>query len=334
MSEISRIKTAEAKALSIDEFKEIFNHLLVKYIDHYIGELRDPIMDLIEAGGKRLRPYLIYLCSSDRGFNIDEDTLLTGLVPELIHTASLVHDDIIDNAKVRRGRPTIHSKWNTRIAVLSGDLIFCLVLKIIGKIKTKIPSLIEEVVATIEDMIEGQAIEDKSRHSGLMPELTILKSINELKTGSLFSLSFYLGTALRIDKKDLLDKSKEAGRLFGLIFQIYDDVIDIFGKKKIIKKDRLKDIKEGNITIPYVIACHKNKGFYDLLRNYKDTPDPDLLHKIRETILKDSRDRILSETGQSVLEFKSIVKEIYVYPCNTLTDLIDNLYEKIENILS
>ncbi|GEM_PF-253470 len=321
--------------LSLEDFKEIFNTALLKYFDSYSGKLKEPISDLIRAGGKRIRPYIVYLCSLREKKEPWQKTLLIGLIPELIHTASLVHDDIIDNAKMRRGHPTIHSKWNTRIAILSGDFIFSLVLKTISMIENNLPQLIEEVVKTIEDMIEGQAIEDEARNSQTLPDLQTLKTINELKTGSLFSLSFYLGTTIWHEwneNSDVIDKAKEAGKLFGSLFQIYDDLLDIFGKMETIKKDPLNDLKEGKITIPYVIACQKNEQFHDLLKRYMTNNDPQLLGDIRKGVIKYSVNTILRETNDSLEEFKDIVKELYPHSYENLSLLLDNLYAKITGL--
>ncbi len=320
--------------MPLDEFKEIFNTKLETYLYYYSGALKKPIMDLVKAGGKRIRPYLVYLCSCCGEENADSELLLTGAIPELIHTASLAHDDIIDNAQVRRGLPTIHTKWNTKIAILSGDLILSFVLRIMSRLDTRIPSLIVEVVNVLEDMIEGQALEDNVKHSGAIPEIDILKKINNLKTGSLFSLSFYLGTALRTDNSSILAKSREAGRLFGEIFQIYDDILDIFGNEGTSDKDLLRDIKEGTITIPYAITGNNNDGFLSLLTKYKRTFDHKLLCEIKETILKESGESIILEVKQLVLEYGLLIQSMELTSSDSLLFLIDNFYKQIEKNLT
>ena len=320
--------------LTMAEFKDIFDRSMLTFLKGYKGELQQPITDIVKAGGKRLRPYIIYLFSRNNSKNLNNKILLAGILPELIHTASLIHDDIIDNTEVRRGLPTIHSKWNTRVAVLSGDLIFSLVLKAIGKLQGDFPFLIEEIVKVIEDMIEGQAIEERIANSSIIPEIELLKQINSLKTSSLFSLTFAIGSSIISSEKVFFEKVKKLGDLLGDLFQIHDDLMDIFGSKAISGKDPLNDIKEGITTIPVALACHSNPQLVHTIENFKDNHSQKLIREIRLQINTYSAPKLLLSTKHAVKDFTYLIKEICPDSADTFIDIVKTVQKGIQTMLN
>jgi octaprenyl-diphosphate synthase len=225
---------------------------------------------LFQKKGKRIRPALVILCSKLFGYRGDEHILMAALV-EFIHTASLIHDDIIDNADMRRGRESVHTRWGPNISVLLGDYLY---IKTIGlSLESRYPRVIRILTDISTKMIEGEIAEYCLSGNLEIAEQQYLDIIQN-KTASLFSASCRIGGILAEASPDKENLVAGYGRSLGMTFQIIDDLLDFKGDSKDMGKPTLSDISEGRITLPLIYTLSQDgninrRRLLDLLREKK-----------------------------------------------------------------
>lgn len=218
------------------------------YSDHAM--LRETSNHLLKAGGKRIRPVFVLL-SGEFG-NYQLETMKRVAVPlELIHMASLVHDDVIDDANTRRGQLTVRSKWDNRIAMYTGDYIFAKALGVITQIHK--PAVHQIMSKAIVEMSIGEMEQIRFFFHSDQTIRDYLLRIRR-KTALLIAISCQLG-AMAADAPDWIsNKLYGFGYNVGMAFQIRDDILDLIGTEKQIGKPPGSDVKQGNITIPVLFA--------------------------------------------------------------------------------
>lgn len=235
---------------------------------------------LFQKAGKRMRPALLTLCSKLLGYQGDEHILMSTLV-EAIHTASLIHDDIIDNSGVRRGRESVHARWGPNITVLLGDYLY---IKSIGlSLQSSHRQIIQILTDISARMIEGELDEYYlSGHLDLAENdyLDIIKK----KTASLFSASCQIGGILGGATEKEQNSLCDFGTNIGMAFQIIDDLLDFTGNEKTLGKPVLSDINEGRITLPLIYTL-RNDGKANRKRLAELLTEKPLEKKAREEIL-------------------------------------------------
>ncbi|MFH0848746.1 MAG: polyprenyl synthetase family protein [archaeon] len=214
---------------------------------------------LPKMGGKKLRPFLtINVCKALRGR--EEDALPVGAAVELIQAFSLVHDDIIDNDLLRRGGPTVHSKWGNATAIVAGDLLHAKSYDLLTEAAlqnptiTKIlPNLLKELnIGTIR-MCEGQQMDEELERSKKPSEQFYLEMI-EKKTAALFEVSTVMGAMLATPEQTVVEEMRLFGRNLGIGFQIADDILGLVADEKELGKPVGSDIREGKNTILVIHA--------------------------------------------------------------------------------
>ena len=210
---------------------------------------------LFQNAGKRIRPALLILCSKLCGYTGNEHIMMSSLV-ETIHTASLLHDDIIDNSETRRGKESVHAIWGPNITVLLGDYLY--IKTISSSLRSKHKQIVQILTDVSSEMIEGELDEYYVSWNLDINEQDYLDIIKK-KTASLFSASCQiggiLGSALDTEENVLAD----FGISLGMIFQIIDDLLDYTGTEKKLGKPVLSDLREGRITLPLIYTL-KNDG--------------------------------------------------------------------------
>jgi geranylgeranyl pyrophosphate synthase len=216
---------------------------------------------LIRAGGKRVRPALVLL-SARAGTPGVQATDLAAAAIELVHLATLYHDDVIDETETRRGVPTVHSKWGIEVAVLSGDFLFARGCALGAQAGGEVPGILAHAIA---EVCEGQIVEtanlgDPSGSVGGYTE-TIRR-----KTAALFRAACELGAATSGAPARHRAVLKDFGEKLGLAFQIVDDVLDLVGDPDVTGKILGTDLKEGVFTLPVLIACERDPSFVNRLR--------------------------------------------------------------------
>ena len=215
--------------------------------DAFIFEACEPLI----RGGKRLRPMLMLLCANAKTSCPNERTMPLATALELIHTASLVHDDIIDTSKKRRGVETANSKYGAQIAVLIGDYLFAKAFQLVAEnnYDGRVQAILSKLV---KNLCVGEIMQDRSLF--VVPTMTEYYQRINLKTAIFLSSCCQLGAIVAdIDSRD--GESLAAyGTSLGLAFQIIDDVLDFVGDEKVTGKPRGGDLKSGVITLPVIRA--------------------------------------------------------------------------------
>lgn len=216
--------------------------------DHAL--LRDASTHLLKAGGKRLRPVIVLLAGKFGEYNLD--LLKRVAVPlELIHMASLVHDDVIDDAETRRGQLTVKSKWDNRIAMYTGDYIHGKALSI----ATQLPNpLIHQILSkSLVQMCIGEMEQIRDFFNTEQSVRNYLLRIRR-KTALLIAISCQLGAVAANADRVTANRLYRYGYNVGMAFQIRDDLLDLYGTEKQIGKPPGSDIRQGNITLPVILA--------------------------------------------------------------------------------
>jgi octaprenyl-diphosphate synthase len=204
------------------------------------------------GGGKRIRPALLLLCA--KLFPHDERSAIRlGAVVEVIHTATLVHDDIIDEARTRRGRPAANTQWGNAKCVLAGDWLYMQAFKI--AVQERNFKILDVLIELTQQMVEGELLQ--------MEKLGKCISLDEhfdliyRKTACLFSVSMRLGAILGKATQEQEDRLGEYGRNLGLAFQIVDDVLDLTASEEVLGKPVASDLREGKVTMAVIHALER-----------------------------------------------------------------------------
>lgn len=216
---------------------------------------------LIAAGGKRLRPALVLL-SARAGRAPGGATDLAAASVELVHLATLYHDDVMDEAQVRRGVPTAHSKWGIEVAVLAGDYLFACGSSLGADAGGEVPGVLARAIA---EVCEGQIVETESLND---PDRAIedhLWTIDR-KTGALFRAACELGASTGHVSAERRASLIAYGRHLGRAFQLVDDLLDLVGDPATLGKAPGTDLKEGVFTYAVLTACRRDASLRELLR--------------------------------------------------------------------
>ena len=266
MSSITSIKTPILNELQL--FEKTFagslhsSNLLLSSVNEYI----------YRGNGKQLRPVLVLLCAKLCG-KINPSTIDSAVALELLHTASLIHDDVVDDTLERRGRKSVNAQWNNKIAVLSGDYALSNSLRYATKTKNiRILELISNVGTQLSD---GELLQLANAEQSKMTEEDYFCIIRK-KTALLFSACAEIG-ALSVDADENAQKHlRNYGEYLGICFQLKDDIFDYYEKLN-IGKPTGNDIRDGKITLPLIYALHhspeKEKEQITDIINRKDFSD-------------------------------------------------------------
>ena len=277
-------------------------------------ELYNPIMYMLGLGGKRLRPVLTLMVTDMYSGNY-ERALDAAMAVEVFHNFSLIHDDIMDAAPLRRGKQTVHEKWNLNTGILSGDAMLILAYKFFENYQgVMFKSLISLFSKTAIEVCEGQQydIEFESRTNVAIPEY--LKMI-EYKTAVLVGASMKMGAIVAKAPIKDQDAIYEFGKYLGIAFQLQDDYLDSFGDSKTFGKQIGGDIVENKKTYLYLKAMELSNS------EVKST----LLNLYQEDRIKGDNEvnkvkQIFQETG-AALDTKKIIKKYTQKAFHVLNDL-------------
>ncbi len=233
---------------------------LERYLENFAqkteGILREGLSNTLLAGGKRIRSGLFFI--SARYKNYDAVYLLPAAAAiEMIHTASLIHDDIIDKSELRRGKKTIHKIYGNDTAKYIGNYLFTHTFYLFNMYNR--PRMLKEVASAAEDLVKGEFDQLKKHKKLSQDENYYFNTINE-KTSSLFKASCALGGIISDSSEQDIESLRKFGQFLGTAFQINDDLLDIgLNRKQNIGKPIGNDIRQGNMTLPLIYALKDPK---------------------------------------------------------------------------
>jgi len=203
---------------------------------------------LLLGGGKRLRPLFLLVSARLSGYKGDAHITLASIV-ELIHMASLLHDDVVDGATTRRGRPSAHSIWGNQVVILVGDFLYSNALKVSVSFKNQ--QIMETLSDATTSMAEGEVLQLSKAGDPTIKEDEYMKIISS-KTGKLISAACTIGGILANRAGQEIDALAEFGLKAGMAFQMVDDILDYMAEENALGKRLGKDLEEGKITLPLI----------------------------------------------------------------------------------
>lgn len=208
---------------------------------------------IVGAGGKRIRPALVLLFANAFGYRGEHHHTLAAVV-EFIHTATLLHDDVVDESALRRGQPTANALFGNAASVLVGDFIYTRSFQMMVSINDM---RIMEILADATNVIaEGEVLQLLNMHDADVTEARYLQVIHS-KTAKLFEAAAKLGALIAVASEEQIEAAAEYGRLIGTAFQLIDDVLDYSGDPAEIGKNLGDDLREGKMTLPLIHLMHK-----------------------------------------------------------------------------
>ena len=227
---------------------------LARVTERVLASLQHPVarqaVYLITAGGKRLRPALVLLAGRSGRYKARQQALIElATAVELIHTATLIHDDIIDGSVLRRRQPTFHHRFGTERAVLMGDYLYSLAFSILAKLHE---AYVTAFMADIcQQMSCGEFLEVESRFDVDATEAQYLQVVRD-KTASLIAACCRLGASVAGAKPDTVERLTQFGWNFGTAFQIMDDCLDLMGQEQTVGKTLRSDLDKGSLSLPVI----------------------------------------------------------------------------------
>jgi geranylgeranyl pyrophosphate synthase len=219
-----------------------------------------PAADTLAAGGKRVRPLLVF-CSAPRAALEDEGArnrlLSAAAAVELVHMATLVHDDLLDGATMRRGRPTVAEALGPERAVSTGDFLFA---RAFGELtRTGLPRAVQALAAAALDLSRGEMDQQRAAFDLDLSEDAYLSRCRH-KTAALFSVACRLGALVGGAGPDAEERLAAFGENVGMAFQIFDDILDLAGAPAETGKRRGTDLCDGTVTLPVILALRLEPG--------------------------------------------------------------------------
>ena len=299
MDYLSLIKQPIAQDLSL--FIDLFNESLT----HTDGLLGSALSHIRQRGGKRMRPMLILLAAKNFG-TVSEVTQNAAVGLELLHTASLVHDDVVDESKERRGQASVNASYDNKVAVLVGDYILSTaLLRVSLTDNQKIIHLLAELGRTLA---AGEILQLSNIQNQEISEDVYYQIINN-KTAALFEACAKIGAISAGATDEEVAAAAKFGQNIGMIFQIRDDIFDYFDSKE-IGKPTGNDMVEGKLTLPVIYALNNShlESMHTLARKVKaGTVNPDeiavLVEFTKEQGGIEYAERRMEEIGIEALKF-------------------------------
>ena len=230
-----------------------FQHYFENSLKSHVFLINQVMKYVIAQKGKKMRPMLLLLSARLSG-ECTEQTYSAATLVEVLHTATLVHDDVVDEAETRRGLPSINSIWRNKISVLIGDYLFSKAL--VQMVTLKHPEMLKLLAHTADKLVSGEIDQIDRARSDTMTEDAYYAMIED-KTASLLATGCKLGAMTTSDDQKVWDALFEYGRNFGIAFQIKDDLFDFEGRASSVGKPIGLDVKHNMVTLPLIHALQQ-----------------------------------------------------------------------------
>jgi heptaprenyl diphosphate synthase len=254
---------AEAVRAGLDRVERLLHESLASEV----RLLSDTAVHLVDAGGKRFRP-LFALLASQFGDPERREVTISAAAVELVHLATLYHDDVMDEATIRRGAVSVNARWDNTIAILTGDYLFAHASRLVADLGTDAARIIAE---TFSELVTGQMKETIGPAAGQDPVAHYLSVLSQ-KTGSLMATAGRYGGMCSLAEQHHVEALRQYGELIGTAYQISDDIIDIASPETDSGKTPGTDLREGVCTLPMLYALTEDGADGTRLRELLGTP--------------------------------------------------------------
>jgi octaprenyl-diphosphate synthase len=267
----------------VEPFLDAVATRLTKQVKSFEPDLLPYAEYALNTNGKHLRPALVALSANAASKPADAHVTVAVII-EMVHLATLVHDDIMDEAEIRRGRLTLAANWGNEIAVLFGDCLFAEALKLAASFPT--PDVCRAVAMATNTVCSGEILQTQHRRDFRFTRDKYFKVI-EMKTAELFALSCGLSAFLCGATPAQRQALRSFGLAFGTAYQIYDDCIDLFGSEARAGKSLGTDLAKGKLTLPVLVASERcEHGDRERLHELVSGWEPDFMPRMSDLLMK------------------------------------------------
>jgi octaprenyl-diphosphate synthase len=286
----------------VEPFLAQVSACLAEQISHFEPEIAEYARYALTNQGKQLRPALVALSGQAVG-RLNDGHVRVAAIIEMVHLATLVHDDIMDGAELRRRRPTLAVHWGNEVSVLLGDCLFAHALEMAASFPT--PDVCRAVSRATKTVCTGEILQTQRRGRLDLERAEYVKLL-EMKTAELFALSCELGGALAGATPAEGASLRDYGLALGTAYQIYDDCVDLFGREEQAGKSLGTDLAKGKLTLPVLVAIERStpaecRKFHQMIHPWSAAHLPEILNWLhRHDALAESRaviHRYLETTG-------------------------------------
>jgi octaprenyl-diphosphate synthase len=223
-------------------------------VERFEPEIREMAAYCLDTTGKRLRPLMVFSCGWNGGETVNDDLVRAAGIVEMVHLATLVHDDIMDKAEIRRGRKTAARAFGSNEAVLLGDVLFSQALHVASEFPA--PDICRLVSESTRRVCSGEIMQTLRRRAFSI-SVAEYRRVIDLKTAELFRLSCGLGAKLSGHESGFVHAAEKFGRHLGIAYQIYDDLLDFVGEEDRIGKTLGTDVATGKLTLPLMLLLER-----------------------------------------------------------------------------
>lgn len=323
----SPMNSSQLKAIVQDRLNAV-DRLIEAQLTNSIDLIQQLSQHLIHSGGKRLRPLLVLLVAQAYGYEGEHDIDLAAVI-ELVHAATLLHDDIVDNSMLRRGQQTANSIWDNAASVLVGDFLYSRAFQLM--VKAQQLDVLQMLADATNRIAEGEVLQLLNRHNPDIDEAAYIEVLR-YKTGTLFAAASQIGALLCCRSAIEINAMQQLGETLGIAFQLIDDALDYCADADTLGKSLGDDLAEGKATLPLIYALkHGDIATQQLLKTALLEGDRTALPAIITAI---DRCGALAYTQQCAESYAQQAKQLLLDHLpdslyrNALLDFIDSAVER------
>lgn len=282
---------------------------------------------IISSGGKRLRPLLVLLSALACGYKGQEEHIELAAVIEFIHTATLLHDDVVDKSDRRRGRDTANALFGNQASILVGDFLYSRAFQLLIK-RANVP-VTQVLAATTNRIAEGEVLQLAHLHDATLTK-THYYSVIQRKTAELFQAAAHIGALIATNNPDTHTALTCFGNELGIAYQIKDDILDYIADSHVMGKNKGDDLTEGKVTLPLILALEKGcpttaKEIIDTINNKQPLDFNDTLAFIQSTsAIADCHAIAQAHLDHAAAAIQALPSSPYLSALHDLCDLVIN----------
>lgn len=287
-------------------------------------DVQQKINQLLSSGGKMLRPAFSLMFSQYKNENDKQKARAIAAAIEVLHLATLVHDDVIDESDLRRGQETFNSQYDNRVAVYTGDYLFTVCFRLLTDY-VEDASALQLDKNGMESILVGELNQMNMKYNADMTMRNYLKQIQG-KTAQLFALSCYAG-AYEKDAEKMANSAYQIGNNIGMAFQIIDDVLDYTQDTKVAGKPMMSDLKNGIYTAPLLFAMQENRKVFEPYISKKDQITEEEIKEVYELVRLYQGEERAKELANKYT--KKALKQIQRLPEHSVKNTLLNVTEQM-----